>query len=102
MSRAKARCLACSTVLAPERVRAQLAAQRGGADVIFDKGSNRTGGARLLAVVALKEGEAGRQYRLATDGDYATVRKAEQHLAKVLNEWKNGGRRGSARFRMSR
>ncbi len=35
VSRAKATCLCCGAVLPPERVRAQLAAQRGGADVVF-------------------------------------------------------------------
>jgi adenine-specific DNA methylase len=34
--RARATCLCCGTVLPPERVRAQLAVQRGGADVVFD------------------------------------------------------------------
>ncbi len=33
---AKATCIACATVLPPERVRAQLSGQRGGADVVFD------------------------------------------------------------------
>ena len=38
VSRARARCpLLCRTVLAPERVRAQLAVERGGADAVFDK-----------------------------------------------------------------
>ncbi|MBI4536781.1 MAG: DUF559 domain-containing protein [candidate division NC10 bacterium] len=36
VNRAKAACLCCGMVLPPERVRAQLAAQRGGADVIFE------------------------------------------------------------------
>jgi putative DNA methylase len=94
VNRAKARCLACNMVLAPERLRAQLAAQRGGANVIFDKNGDRTGGARLLAVVRLKEGETGRQYRLAKDHDYAAVRNAQRRLAKVLDEWEKGGRQG--------
>jgi putative DNA methylase len=94
VSRAKARCLACNTVLAPQRVRAQLTAQRGGADVIFDEDGRRTGGARLLAVVALKEGEAGRQYRLGTERDYEAVRKAHRRIAKLLDEWGKGGRQG--------
>lgn len=54
VSRAKAKCLCCGTVLPPERVRAQLAAQRSGADVVFDTKGRRTGVARLLAVVTLK------------------------------------------------
>src|SRR5262249_3355225 len=36
VSRAKASCLVCNLVLGPERVRAQLASQHGGGDVIFD------------------------------------------------------------------
>ena len=94
VSRAKARCLACNTVLAPERVRAQLAAQRGGADAIFDKNGARDGGARLLAVVTLKRGEAGRHYRLAADRDYEASRKAERRLTKVLDGWEKAGKQG--------
>ena len=36
VTRAKATCLCCNIVLPPERVRAQLAEQRGGAEAIFD------------------------------------------------------------------
>jgi putative DNA methylase len=89
VARARARCLACGAVLSPERVRAQLAAQRGGADVVFEpsphpspSGSGggegtlrRVGGARLLAVVTLKPGEQGRHYRLPTERHYEAVRK---------------------------
>ncbi len=108
VSRAKATCLCCGAVLPPERVRAQLYAQRGGADVIFEnqkeKGKRqkgdavlpssfsllpfrRVGGARLLAVVTLRDGEPGRHYRLPTDADYAAVWKAQQRL-KVIAEAK--------------
>jgi adenine-specific DNA methylase len=83
VTRAKAKCLCCGTVLAPERVRAQLCAQHGGADAIFDDNGQRIGGARLQAVVTLKKGEQGRQYRLAADRDYAAVRKAAKTLAQV-------------------
>src|SRR6185295_2756364 len=41
VTRAKATCLACQTVLPPERVRTQLVAQRGGADVKFDTKGHR-------------------------------------------------------------
>ena len=37
VSRAKATCICCGTVMPPERVRAQRAAQRGGADLIFNE-----------------------------------------------------------------
>jgi adenine-specific DNA methylase len=94
VSRAKATCPCCERVLAPERVRAQLAAQRGGADTDFDDRGHRTGGARLLAVVTLKDGEAGRQYRLPAARDYEAVRKAQQRVATILREWERGGRNG--------
>lgn len=83
VNRAKATCPACQIVLPPERVRAQLAAQRGGADVVFDGQGRRAGGARLLAVVTLKPGETGRQYRLPTERDYAAVRAAAERLRTV-------------------
>ncbi len=94
VSRARATCPACRTVLPPERVRAQLAVQRGGADVVFDTGGRRTGGARMLAVVTLKPGEQGRHYRLPTERDYEAVWTAQQRLAAILDEWQRGGRRG--------
>ena len=83
VSRAKASCVCCNSVLAPERVRAQLAAHRGGADVVFDAKGSRTGGATLLAVVTLREGQSGRHYRLPTAADYAAVWKAQQRLKEV-------------------
>ena len=83
VSRAKAACPACGMVLGPHRVRAQLTAQHGGADVIFDIKGNRTGGARLLAVVTLRQGEPGRHYRVAADRDYEAVCKAMQRLKEV-------------------
>ena len=94
VTRARASCLCCNAVLPPERVRAQLAAQRGGADVVFDQQGGRTGGARLTAVVTLRPGQSGRNYRLPTDADYAAVRKAQERLARILDEWERGGRQG--------
>lgn len=94
VTRAKATCLACGAVLSPERVRAQLAGQRGGADVIFDEKGNRTGGARLLAVVTLKPDEQGRHYRLPTERDYEVVWKAQKRLQKILNDWERSGKKG--------
>jgi adenine-specific DNA methylase len=83
VTRAKATCLCCGTVLSPNRVRAQLREKRGGADVVFDEKGNRLGGARLLAVVTLKPGEQGRHYRLPTERDYHAVWKAIETLASV-------------------
>ena len=94
VSRARATCLCCRTVLVPERVRAQLAAERGGADVVFDERGQRVGGARLTAVVTLCPGVTGRHYRLPTAADYAAVRRAQGRVARVLAEWERGGRRG--------
>ena len=94
VTRAKASCLCCGIVLPPERVRAQLSEQRGGADVIFDGKGKHSSGARMTAVVTLKPGETGRRYRLPTDADYAAVRKAQTELAEVLGEWERGGKQG--------
>ena len=92
VARARATCLCCGTVLPPERVRSQLSAQQGGADTKFDEQGNRTGGARMTAVVTLKPGEQGRHYRLPTIADYAAVRLAQERVAKLLNEWERTGR----------
>ena len=92
VARARATCVCCGAVLLPERVRTQLAAQRGGADAVFDEQGNHTGGARMTAVVTLKPGEPGRHYRLPTDADYAAVRLAQERVAKLLDEWEHDGR----------
>ena len=84
VTRAKATCLCCSTVLSPDRVRAQLAAQRGGADVAFDERGNRIGGAHLLAVVTLIPGEQGRHYRLPIPQDYESVWKASRRIEELV------------------
>jgi len=94
VTRAKATCVCCGVVLPPERVRAQLSAQRGGADVAFDAKGHRTGGARMLAVVTLRPGETGRHYRLPAERDYDAVRKAQARVAKLLAEWERGGKQG--------
>ena len=80
VTRAKATCICCHSVLSPERVRSQLAAQRGGSDVVFDKAGNRVGGARLLAVVSLRPDETGRRYRLPDGNDYEAVYNAQKQL----------------------
>jgi adenine-specific DNA methylase len=91
VSRAKAACPACGIALGPERVRAQLSAQRGGADVAFDEQGRRTGGARLLAVVTLQDEERGRRYRLPTEDDYQAVWRARQALERGVREPLPGG-----------
>ena len=94
VTRAKATCLCCGAVLPPERVRLQLAAERGGADAKFDADGNRVGGARMTAVVTLRPDEKGRHYRLPTDADYAAVRQAQTWVASLLDEWERGGKEG--------
>ncbi|MGD9897099.1 MAG: DUF1156 domain-containing protein [Candidatus Methylacidiphilaceae bacterium] len=91
---AKATCVCCGMALPPERVRAQLSFQRGGADVLFDESGKRTGGARLLAIVMLKPGVSGRHYRLPAERDYEAVRKAQVRVAKLLEKWERGGKQG--------
>jgi len=86
VSRAIATCHCCGAVLSPERVRAQLAAQRGGADSVFDEKGERTGGARLLAVVTLKPGEQGRYYRLPELRDYKAVWRATNRLKELTSK----------------
>ena len=48
----------------------------------------------MTAVVTIKSGQAGRHYRLPTDADYAAVRKAQERVAQVLEEWERGGKQG--------
>jgi adenine-specific DNA methylase len=91
VSGANATCPACRTVLPAERVRMQLAAQHGGADVEFDSAGRRRGGARLLAVALLRPGDRGRQYRLAANRDYDAVRLAQNRVHELLEDWKRPG-----------
>ncbi len=94
VTRARATCVCCGAVLPPDRVRSQLAAQRGGADVVFDEHGNRAGGARMTAVVTLKPSERGRHYRLPVDADYVVIRGAQERVTAMLDEWERGGRPG--------
>lgn len=87
VSRAKAICPCCNAVLSPERVRAQLSEQRGGADVVFNRKGVRTAGARMLAVVTLRQEKPGRYYRLPTDSDYGAVRQSQVKLGEMLSAW---------------
>ena len=88
------RACAAEPVLPPERVRTQLAAQRGGSDTILDENFNRTGGATLTAVVTIKPSERGRHYRLPTGADYAAVGAARNRIATILGEWERDGHGG--------
>jgi adenine-specific DNA methylase len=94
VSRAKATCLCCGATVAPDRVRAQLAEQCGGADVVFDERGHRVGGAFLLAVVTLRPGTGGRHYRVPTARDYETVWNAQQQLTQLVSRWEQSGRQG--------
>ena len=90
VARARATCPCCGMVLAPERVRAQLADQHGGADSIFDQMGQRIGGASLLAVAKTKSGEQGRQYRPGTSLDYVIAGRAQKGLMNLSQAFRNG------------
>ena len=94
ISRARATCLCCNAVMPPDRVRTQIAAQKGGADTTFDDRGNRTGGARMTAVVTIRPNEQGRHYRTPTRADYDAVHRAHQRVDAILDEWERGGRQG--------
>lgn len=91
VARAKATCLCCGSVLPPDRVRTQLAAQQGGADVIFGQDGKRIGGARLLAVVNVRDSLPGRFYRTASDSDYVPIYQATKEVERILSNWENNG-----------
>ena len=61
---------------------------------MFDEHGNRTGGARMTAVVTLKSGQRGRHYRLPTKSDYAAVYLAQERITRVLKEWEQHERDG--------
>jgi putative DNA methylase len=86
IARGNATCPACNTTLAVNRVRTQLRQLSGGADVIFDSYGNRVGGARLLAVVTLKDEAVGRHYRIANERDYSAVWNASKAIAKLAQQ----------------
>ena len=94
VTRGRASCICCGTVLPPEPVRAQLVAQRGGADVVFDDDGTRIGGAMMTAVVSVRPGKRGRHYRPPTDSDYAAVRESQRRLRSILEEWEHSGKQG--------
>ncbi len=94
VARARATCVCCNVVLQPERVRAQIAAQKGGADAVFNARGNHIGGARMTAVVMLRPGEKGRHYRLPNEADYAAVHLAQKRVAEMMEIWERDGRQG--------
>lgn len=85
VANARGTCLACGSVVAPERVRAQFRAQRGGADVAFNADGQRTGGSTLLAVVTTGPGKTGKRFRSATEDDYRPVWRSSQQLAELID-----------------
>lgn len=90
VSHAKATCLCCGVVLPANRVRAQLFAQRGGTDIIFDAQGHRKGGASLVSVVTIASGCTKRQYRLPIECDYIAVQRAQERMNLILKEWRTG------------
>lgn len=83
-------CPCCKTTLpgtrANPRVQTQLTAQKGGADVLFDRTGRRIGGARLLAVVERVKGKTGVRYRLPCKEDYHGAYRAGVALEKLERE----------------
>lgn len=75
VKRGSATCPCCGYTTPVVRVREQLKARRGGAN-----------DARLLCVVSLREGEAGRHYRLPDDRDLAVVRTAQEELERLKHQ----------------
>ncbi|MBN1842595.1 MAG: DUF1156 domain-containing protein [Deltaproteobacteria bacterium] len=94
VTRAKATCLCCKAVLPPERVRAQLAEQRGGVDVVYNAKGTRIGGARIFAIVTIHPGMQGRNYRLPSESDYKAVWRAQKRLKEILKQWEHASRKG--------
>ncbi|MDG6913163.1 MAG: DUF1156 domain-containing protein [Nitrososphaerota archaeon] len=80
VARAKASCLACGATLPADRLRAQVSRVHGGANPILDNRGRRTGGARLLCVVTLSPEKTGRSYRLPSDDDYRSLKRASDAL----------------------
>ena len=91
VNRAKAKCICCGSVLPPERVRTQLAEQRGGADVIWDEAGKRIGGAQMTAVVTQRRGDRERSFRVPTEKDYDCVWRAKARLDETLAKWERDG-----------
>ena len=92
VANAKATCVCCGAVMRPERVRTQLTAQNGGADVIFDSKGKRVGGARMIAVVTKKPVQKERCYRLPTADDYRAILVAQERVAKIVEDWESGNK----------
>ncbi len=95
VSGAKATCLCCGSVLSRERVRHQIAIQRGGTDVVFDEEGCRIGGARMMAVATVPPGAKRRYYRSPCEADYEAVRRSQDRLADILQKWERLGRKGA-------
>jgi adenine-specific DNA methylase len=83
VTRAKAECPSCRTIVPAPRVAAQLATQGGGANVLFDSNGDRVGGATLLAVVTQLAAAKGRQFRAGNQNDYFGVWKASKALGEL-------------------
>ena len=73
VKRGSATCPCCGYTTPVSRVRDQLKARRGGAN-----------SARLLCVVGLHPGEAGRHYRLQSERDVEAVRAATSELERLI------------------
>ena len=86
IQRGKATCLFCKTTISAERVRAQLSADRGGADPHFDEDGLRLCGARLFAVVTTDRANAQRKFRAPEQRDYLATDLARNLLQEIPAE----------------
>ena len=82
VTQGRATCIACGTTVTPDRVKAQLAEDFGGANPRLDETNDRIGGAMLLAVVLRRDGARGKSYRTATAADYEAVGRAHSRWNK--------------------
>lgn len=88
VSKTKATCLSCNKTMPADRVRTQLATERGGANIHFDDKGRREGGARLIAVVTENPGGQ-RDYRQPTTNDYVAVQRAHRKLDQLTIQEKD-------------
>ena len=44
----------------------------------------------MVAVVTMRQGTTGRQYRLCSENDYTAVHKAQAQVTQILDEWRRG------------
>ncbi|MCK6469153.1 MAG: DUF1156 domain-containing protein [Candidatus Brocadia sinica] len=82
ISNARALCVACKSVLSPERVRYQLSNQKGGAECFFDNSGKRLNGSTPLVVITTSGEKAGKKYRVPRDEDIQAFARIQDRIEK--------------------